>query len=356
MNSYSQMEHFFASSAKTTSIPKEYIWPEKDLVIADEELSEAVVDLQGFLRGDSEATQHAAKLVRASCLKHGFFQVINHDVDAQLINSAHHHARAFFKQPFSEKQKGQQKVGSKWGFSVAHAHRFRTKLPWKEMLTFGFHQRGPNAVIVDFFESFFGEGFEETGLVFQKYCEAVKKLSLAIMEILGISLGIDQSYFKEFFEDGSAIVRANFYPTCPEPGLTLGIGPHSDPTSVTILHQDQVGGLEVFVDNKWKSIRPRHDAFVINLGDTFMALTNGMYKSCLHRAVVKKHQERISLTYFMCPREDKMIKPPQDLISSKEDEPRKYPDFTWFDFLRYTSDHYRADEATLQNFIKWFIS
>ena len=90
------------------------------------------------------------------------------------------------------------------------------------------------------------------------------------MEILGISLGIDQYYFREYFEDGNAIVRANFYPTCPEPGLTLGIGPHSDPTSVTILHQDEVGGLEVFVDNKWRSIRPRHDAFVINLGDTFM--------------------------------------------------------------------------------------
>nr|XP_027094047.1 gibberellin 20 oxidase 3-like [Coffea arabica] len=355
-HSFSNMEDFFSISAKTTSIPKEYIWPKKDLVLADEELQEPVVDLQGLVRGDWEATRHAARLVRAACLKHGFFQVINHGVDSHLIRMAHHKAKAFFKLPLSEKRKGQQQLGSKWGFSVAHAHRFSTKLPWKEMLTFGFPHEGSNAVVVDFFESFFGEGFEETGLVFQRYCEAVKKLSLAIMEILGISLGIDQDYFREYFEDGNAIVRANFYPTCPEPGLTLGIGPHSDPTSVTILHQDEVGGLEVFVDNKWRSIRPRHDAFVINLGDTFMALTNGMYKSCLHRAVVKKHQERISLTYFLCPREDKMIKPPQDLISSIEDEPRKYPDFTWFDFLRYTSEHYRADETTLQNFTKWFTS
>lgn len=106
-------------------------------------------------------------------------------------------------------------------------------------------------------------------VVFQKYCEALKKLSLVLMEIIGISLELDGNYFKKFYEDGGAIVRANCYPICPEPGLTLGVGPHHDPTSLTILHQDDVGGLEVLVDDKWKSVRPRNDAFVINIGDTF---------------------------------------------------------------------------------------
>jgi len=49
----------------------------------------------------------------------------------------------------------------------------------------------------------------------------------------------------------------------------LGTGPHCDPTSVTILHQDLVGGLHVFADNKWKMVPPRLDAFVVNIGDTF---------------------------------------------------------------------------------------
>lgn len=97
----------------------------------------------------------------------------------------------------------------------------------------------------------------------------MKKLSLVLVELIGISLGVDGNYFQEFYKDGSAIMRANWYPVCPEPGLTLGVGPHNDPTSLTILHQDQVGGLEIFVDNKWKSIPPRNDAFVINIGDTF---------------------------------------------------------------------------------------
>lgn len=153
----------FTTSDTKTSFPKEYIWPEKDLVLADEALQGPVVDLHGFFRGDWEETQRAAKLVRDSCLKHGLFQVINHGVDSHLINLAHDQATAFFKRPLSEKRNGQQQFGSKWGFSVAHAHRFSTNLPWKEIVTFGFPQTGSNAVVVDFFKSFFGEGFEETG-------------------------------------------------------------------------------------------------------------------------------------------------------------------------------------------------
>lgn len=105
--------------------------------------------------------------------------------------------------------------------------------------------------------------------MFQKYCEAMKKLSVVIMEILGMSLGVDPSYYKSYFEEGCSIMRCNFYPHCQDPGLTLGTGPHCDPNSITILHQDQVGGLQVFVDNKWKLVRPRNDAFVVNIGDTF---------------------------------------------------------------------------------------
>lgn len=52
----------------------------------------------------------------------------------------------------------------------------------------------------------------------------------------------------------------------------MGTGPHSDPTALTILHQDQTGGLEVFVNDKWQTVRPRQDALVINLGDTFMVI------------------------------------------------------------------------------------
>ncbi|KAG8482468.1 hypothetical protein CXB51_024384 [Gossypium anomalum] len=298
-----------------SSLPTEFIWPCGDLVHTQEELNEPLIDLGGFIKGDEEATAHAVGLVKTACSKHGFFQVTNHGVDSNLIQAAYQEIDAVFKLPLNKKLSFQRKPGGFSGYSAAHADRW----------------------------------------IYQKYCEKMRELSLVIFELLAISLGIDRLHYRNFFEDGNSIMRCNYYPPCNNSGLTLGTGPHSDPTSLTILHQDQVGGLEVFNNNKWHAVRPRQDAFVINIGDTFMALCNGRYKSCLHRAVVNKERERRSLVYFVCPKEDKIVRPPQDLMC-RSGGPRVYPDFTWSDLLDFTQNHYRADVATLQSFFPWLLS
>lgn len=81
------------------------------------------------------------------------------------------------------------------------------------------------------------------------------------------------------------------------------------------------------------------------------ALSNGRYKSCLHRAVVNKEKARRSLVFFISPKEDKVVRPPEDLH-----ETRKYPDFTWSELQEFTQNHYRADRTTLQTFIDRFLS
>lgn len=106
-------------------------------------------------------------------------------------------------------------------------------------------------------------------VAFEKYCEAVKELGMKVMELLAMSLGVDRQHYKYLFEEGCSIMRCNYYPSCQQPSVALGTGPHCDPTTLTILHQDQVGGLHVFADEKWQTVQPRPDAFVINIGDTF---------------------------------------------------------------------------------------
>ncbi|XP_042058663.1 gibberellin 20 oxidase 2-like [Salvia splendens] len=325
-----------------------FIWSEEENTSPNaEELNEPVIDL----RGGAQATD----LIRAACLSHGLFQVTNHGVDLELIKSVYDHVNFFFNLPIDAKMRVQRRPGSFSGYSFANADRFSLNLPWKEIFSCIFREGGGDFDEMPlFFESAFGQEFEKIKLDFQKYCDAMKKLSLTIMEILGMSLGVDKQYYKEYFEDGSTILRCNFYPPCQEPGLTLGTGPHCDPTALTILYQDQVGGLEVLADGLWKSVRPIPGALVVNLGDTFSALSNGVYKSCPHRVVVNKSMRRISMVYFLCPSEEKVIKPPKNLVSSER--LRQYPDFKWLDFLNFTQKHYRVDVATLQNFTKWLNS
>ncbi|KAJ0969489.1 hypothetical protein J5N97_022366 [Dioscorea zingiberensis] len=338
---------------KQSKIPKEFIWPQTEQPNSLEQLEAPVIDLTGFFKGDKASTQRAADLIRTACQNHGFFQVTNHGVDVSLAAEALSCMNDFFKLPLSHKLRAQRKPGSMWGYAGAHADRFSSRLPWKETLSFGYQEEDDDTkhIVTDYFISTLGVEFKQMGLVYQKYCEAMQKLSLGIMELLAISLGVEQSYYKDFFRDSKSIMRCNYYPPCQEPDLTLGTGPHCDPTSLTILQQDQVGGLQVFAEDKWQCIPPVRDALVINIGDTFMALSNGRYKSCLHRAVVNRECERRSLAFFLCPREDRVIRPPADI-----EGPRKYPDFTWSELREFTQRHYRADMKTLQSFSQWLLS
>ncbi|XP_024992885.1 gibberellin 20 oxidase 2-like [Cynara cardunculus var. scolymus] len=338
-----------------SSIPSQFVWPDHEQPRREPPpppLHVPPIDLKAFFSGEPLAVSNATRLVNSACQEHGFFQVFNHGVDSNLINETHKIMNLFFGMPLLEKQKAQRKFGEYCGYASSFTNRFSSKLPWKETFSFRYSSDPKCANIVqDYFVNVMGEDFSNFGRVCQEYCEAMSKLSLEIVELLGTSLGIDRSYFRDFYKENDSIMRLNYYPPCQKPNLTLGTGPHCDPTSVTILHQDNVGGLEVFVDEKWHSIAPCSEAFVINIGDTFMALSNGLYKSCLHRAVVNSETSRKSLAFFLSPRMDKVVRPPKALV--EDDTRRVYPDFTWSSFLEFTQKHYRADVETLDAFSNW---
>lgn len=87
------------------------------------------------------------------------------------------------------------------------------------------------------------------------------------------------------------------------------------------------------------------------------ALSNGIYKSCVHRAVVNSERTRRSMVYFACPKEDLVLRAPEKIVEA-DGGIRKYPNFKWADLYSFTqSDHHRVDGGTgtaaLDNFFRW---
>ncbi|XP_021760633.1 gibberellin 20 oxidase 1-like [Chenopodium quinoa] len=339
---------------QTTNVPKNFIWSlSDDINQPKKKLDAPIIDLEGFIRGDETATKKASEALKEACANHGFFQVINHGVYPKLLNEAYNNIGQFFSLPPSEKAKVVKMRGSLWGLSVAHADRLTTNLPWKETLSFPHRTKSDGDSVVDYFTSALGNEFEPMGTVYKNYCNEMQKLSLVILELMAISLGVERSYYRDFYKDANSIMRLNHYPPCEEPSLVLGTGPHCDPTSLTLLYQNEIEGLEVFVNNEWHLVEPRNDALVINIGDTLMAMTNGEYKSCLHRAIVNEKVARNTMAFFLCPADHKVVTPPSEILENKQ---RKYPDFTWADVVEFTQKHYRADANTLDAFTNWFWS
>lgn len=98
----------------------------------------------------------------------------------------------------------------------------------------------------------------------------MEKLAYTLIELIARSLSLPAERFHGFFKDHqTSVIRLNRYPPCPAPHLALGVGPHKDSSALTILSQDDVGGLEVKrkSDGVWIRVKPTPGAYVVNIGN-----------------------------------------------------------------------------------------
>lgn len=101
------------------------------------------------------------------------------------------------------------------------------------------------------------------------------KLCEKLMKLLSISLGLEEEQLPNAFggENIGACLRANFYPKCPQPHLTLGLSSHSDPGGLTLLLPDEdVAGLQVLKDGTWITINSLPNAFIVNIADQIQVI------------------------------------------------------------------------------------
>lgn len=92
-------------------------------------------------------------------------------------------------------------------------------------------------------------------------------MALKLTAAISQSLGLEPTYIETIFKEGFQIGIVNFYPECPQPDLTMGIAPHSDHGGLTVLLQNDVGGLQVRHKDHWVAVEPVPNTFAVNVAD-----------------------------------------------------------------------------------------
>lgn len=163
------------------------------------------------------------------------------------------------------------------------------------------------------------------------------ELSKRIIEIVLMSMGenFENKFYDSEFRNCHGYLRIINYsrPKNVEEEVE-GLGMHTDMSCITIVYQDQTGGLQVrSKEGKWMDINPCEDTLVVNIGDLMQAWSNGKLRSSEHRVVLKRIVNRFSLAFFWCFEDQKLIYAPREVIS--EEHLRIYKPFMCADYLKF---------------------
>ncbi|KAJ6823450.1 GA 3-oxidase 1 [Iris pallida] len=291
----------------TTEVPDSHAWPA--LAVHDypsasspgsESESVPLVDL-------ASTTGDVVAEIGKACEGWGAFQVVGHDATVELLDSLESEARRLFRLPAHRKLGAAKSPGSITGYGLPPISSFFSKRMWSE----GFTISGSP---VDDARKLWPQDHARFCEVIEEYNKEMKKLAERLMQLMLLSLGLtaqdDQEEEEEYFRDITAALQLNSYPACPEPDRAMGLASHTDSGLLTILHQSSAAsGLQLLHSDRWVSVPPVPGALVVIIGDLGHVLSNGRFKSVVHRAVVNRTHHRISAAYLCGPRPDVKVSP-----------------------------------------------
>ncbi|KAK7273953.1 hypothetical protein RIF29_15021 [Crotalaria pallida] len=320
-----------------TNVPKRFVCSEIDpLVVPDSDSFPQipVIDMNKLLSEELKGPE--MEKLDLACKEWGFFQVINHGVGNTLVEDVKKGAQELFNLPIEEKSKLWQKPGDMEGFGQMFDASLKDGLNWVDvfyLFTLPSHLRKPHL-------------FPNLPLPFRDnldaYCIQIRELAINILVLMGKALGIEPKDMKKSLGEGGQSIRINYYPPCPKPESVIGLKTHTDGSTLTVLLQaNEVEGLQIKKDEKWIPVKPLPNAFIISTGDVMEVMSNGIYKSTKHRAIVNSEKERLSIGTFYGPEWSGNIGPAPSLVTPEK--PALFKTISVADFYKeYLSSEHRG--------------
>jgi isopenicillin N synthase-like dioxygenase len=298
-----------------------------------------VVDLAPFRAGTRAGKQQVAKDIREAAEGLGFLYYKNHGVPADVVETAFAVGRRFFDLPLE----------AKLAVKVNKAHRgyipFNNAVYSAELkpnlnesflmgldlpaddpdVLAGVPMHGPNQ---------WPAALPELRPALEGYFDALGALGQITLRAFALALDLDEDYFVPRFTKPMPFIRLLHYPPQigPRAENEFGAAAHTDYGFVTILAQDDVGGLQVKRrDGGWIEAPPVAGTFVVNIADMLMRWTNDRWVSTPHRVINASGRERYSLPFFFDPTYHTLV----SCLDSCQgpDQAAKYPPITWGDYL-----------------------
>nr|CAH58646.1 aminocyclopropan-1-carboxylate oxidase [Plantago major] len=298
-----------------------------------------VVNMEN-LNGDERSS--TMDIIKDACENWGFFELVNHGIAPEFMDTVEKLTKDHYRR--SMEQRFNEMVANK-GLEAVQSEI--EDLDW-ESTFFLRHLPVSNISEIPDLQ-------DEYRKVMKEFASQLEKLAEVLLDLLCENLGLEKGYLKKAFYGSKGPTfgtKVSNYPPCPKPDLIKGLRAHTDAGGIILLFQDdKVSGLQLLKDGEWVDVPPMRHSIVINIGDQLEVITNGKYKSVMHRVLAQTDGSgRMSLASFYNPGSDAVIYPAPALVE-KEDSKDLYPKFVFEDYMKlYSGVKFQAKEPRFEAF------
>jgi isopenicillin N synthase-like dioxygenase len=275
-----------------------------------------IVDIAPLVSGRDP--QQVANEIGRACRECGFFYIVGHGVETGLQEQLEAASREFFAEPLDEKMRIRMDLGGPaWrGYFPVGQELTSGKPDRKEGIYFGAELADDHPMVARGVplhgRNLFPERPSELRTAVLAYIDAMTRIGHVLMSGIALSLGLDDSYFHDrYTADPLVLFRIFNYPPDEDAGAEphWGVGEHTDYGLLTILKQDDAGGLEVKSKGEWMAAPPIPGSFICNIGDMLDRMTAGEFRSTPHRVHNVARRDRLSFPFFFDPAWNARIQP-----------------------------------------------